>query len=105
MGDHLAGKVAVITGTASGQGAVAARLFPDEGAVVEGCDIDSGDGWATVQAQSQLQSWVARGRRASGASARSVSVTSGRGPNAAAAARGVRNVCPAITPPRPPEGQ
>lgn len=48
MPGRLAGKVAVITGTASGQGAVAARLFADEGAVVEGCDVSSGDGWATV---------------------------------------------------------
>lgn len=48
MPGRLAGKVAVITGTASGQGAVAARLFADEGAVVEGCDVSAGDGWATV---------------------------------------------------------
>lgn len=48
MPGRLAGKVAVITGTASGQGAVAARLFADEGAVVEGCDVVPGEGWATV---------------------------------------------------------
>lgn len=48
MPGRLAGKVAVITGTASGQGAVAARLFADEGAVVEGCDVRPGEAWATV---------------------------------------------------------
>jgi meso-butanediol dehydrogenase / (S,S)-butanediol dehydrogenase / diacetyl reductase len=65
MGDRLAGKVAVITGTASGQGAVAARLFADEGAVVEGCDVAPGDvapgdGWATVDLtdEASVRAWL-----------------------------------------------
>ncbi len=37
---RLAGKVALITGTAGGQGAAAARLFTAEGAAVVGCDLD-----------------------------------------------------------------
>lgn len=39
---RLAGKVALITGTAGGQGAAAARLFAAEGATVVGCDLDVG---------------------------------------------------------------
>lgn len=39
---RLAGKVALITGTAGGQGAAAARLFAAEGATVVGCDLDFG---------------------------------------------------------------
>ncbi|MGN6870322.1 MAG: SDR family NAD(P)-dependent oxidoreductase [Solirubrobacteraceae bacterium] len=39
---RLAGKVALISGTAGGQGAAAARLFAAEGATVVGCDLDSG---------------------------------------------------------------
>jgi meso-butanediol dehydrogenase/(S,S)-butanediol dehydrogenase/diacetyl reductase len=38
---RLQGKVTLITGTAGGQGAVAARLFAREGATVIGCDIDA----------------------------------------------------------------
>ncbi|MGV9712796.1 SDR family NAD(P)-dependent oxidoreductase [Gordonia sp. NPDC003424] len=40
MTGRLAGKVAVITGTASGQGRTAAVRFAGEGATVYGCDID-----------------------------------------------------------------
>ena len=36
----LAGRVVLITGTAGGQGAAAARLFAAAGATVEGCDLD-----------------------------------------------------------------
>lgn len=36
------GKVVLITGTAGGQGAAAARLFAAEGASVLGCDLDAG---------------------------------------------------------------
>ena len=38
---RLDGKVTLITGTAGGQGAAAARLFAREGATVIGCDIDA----------------------------------------------------------------
>jgi meso-butanediol dehydrogenase/(S,S)-butanediol dehydrogenase/diacetyl reductase len=37
---RLSGKVALITGTAGGQGAASARLFAAEGAIVVGCDLD-----------------------------------------------------------------
>ena len=37
---RLDGRVALITGTAGGQGAAAARLFAAEGATVAGCDLD-----------------------------------------------------------------
>lgn len=40
MSARLAGKVTLITGTAGGQGAAAARLFAAEGARVFGCDLD-----------------------------------------------------------------
>jgi NAD(P)-dependent dehydrogenase (short-subunit alcohol dehydrogenase family) len=39
MGDRLAGKVALITGTAGGQGRAAALLFAREGAAIVGCDL------------------------------------------------------------------
>ena len=38
---RLAGKVCVITGTASGIGAESARLFEHEGATVVGIDLDA----------------------------------------------------------------
>jgi meso-butanediol dehydrogenase / (S,S)-butanediol dehydrogenase / diacetyl reductase len=38
---RLEGKVALITGTAGGQGGAAARLFAAEGATVVGCDLDA----------------------------------------------------------------
>jgi meso-butanediol dehydrogenase / (S,S)-butanediol dehydrogenase / diacetyl reductase len=40
-GQRLTGKVVLITGTAGGQGAAAARLFAAEGATVVGCDLDA----------------------------------------------------------------
>jgi NAD(P)-dependent dehydrogenase (short-subunit alcohol dehydrogenase family) len=47
---RLAGKTAVITGIASGQGRAAALAFAAEGAVVAGCDMDDGGAAATVAA-------------------------------------------------------
>ena len=41
MTGRLDGRVAVITGTASGQGRAAAELFASEGAIVVGCDVDA----------------------------------------------------------------
>jgi meso-butanediol dehydrogenase/(S,S)-butanediol dehydrogenase/diacetyl reductase len=38
---RLEGKAVLITGTAGGQGAAAARLFAAEGAIVAGCDLDA----------------------------------------------------------------
>ena len=41
MSGRLEGKVTLITGTAGGQGAAAARLFASAGAAVVGCDLDA----------------------------------------------------------------
>jgi meso-butanediol dehydrogenase / (S,S)-butanediol dehydrogenase / diacetyl reductase len=46
---RLDGKVALITGTAGGQGAAAARLFAAEGATVVGCDLDASRARAVVE--------------------------------------------------------
>jgi meso-butanediol dehydrogenase / (S,S)-butanediol dehydrogenase / diacetyl reductase len=46
---RLAGRVALITGTAGGQGAAAARLFVAEGATVVGCDLDAVQARAVAQ--------------------------------------------------------
>jgi meso-butanediol dehydrogenase/(S,S)-butanediol dehydrogenase/diacetyl reductase len=48
-GGRLAGKVALITGTAGGQGRAAALLFAAEGATVVGCDIDAEHAQETVE--------------------------------------------------------
>ena len=48
MTGRLKGRVAVITGTASGQGAVAAALFAAEGATVVGCDVKAAPGVAAL---------------------------------------------------------
>lgn len=49
MTQRLAGKVALITGTARGQGRAAALLFAAEGATVVGCDLDEADSLATAE--------------------------------------------------------
>ncbi len=79
---RLAGRVALITGTAGGQGAAAARLFAAEGATVVGCDLDeararavgeeiSGAGGAmTVDAPVDLGAPEAAAAWVNGASAR-----------------------------------
>ncbi|HTT27017.1 MAG TPA: SDR family NAD(P)-dependent oxidoreductase [Solirubrobacteraceae bacterium] len=46
---RLDGKVALITGTAGGQGAAAARLFAGEGATVAGCDLDQARATAVAE--------------------------------------------------------
>src|SRR5665213_2874477 len=48
MGDRLAGKVALITGTAGGQGRAAALLFAREGATIVGCDLKEREAAETV---------------------------------------------------------
>jgi meso-butanediol dehydrogenase/(S,S)-butanediol dehydrogenase/diacetyl reductase len=49
MSGRLAGKVALITGTAGGQGRAAALLFAAEGATVVGCDVKLAEAEETVQ--------------------------------------------------------
>lgn len=57
---RLAGKVVVITGTAGGQGAAAARLFAEEGAVVVGCDVKPAPGVAEVDLTDEdaVRRWI-----------------------------------------------
>lgn len=49
MTGRLEGRVAVITGTAGGQGRAAAELFASEGAIVVGCDRDATGAAETVE--------------------------------------------------------
>lgn len=49
MTGRLAGKVALITGTADGQGRAAAQLFAAEGARVVGCDLKTELALETVE--------------------------------------------------------
>jgi meso-butanediol dehydrogenase/(S,S)-butanediol dehydrogenase/diacetyl reductase len=48
MSKRLDGKVALITGTASGQGAASAISFAREGALVIGCDLNEEGNRETV---------------------------------------------------------
>jgi meso-butanediol dehydrogenase / (S,S)-butanediol dehydrogenase / diacetyl reductase len=54
------GKVVLITGTAGGQGAVAARLFADEGATVVGCDVQDAPGVDRVDLTDEdaVRAWI-----------------------------------------------
>ena len=56
----LAGRVALITGTAGGQGAAAAELFAAAGATVVGCDLAPTDGSAPVDLTDEqaVRRWV-----------------------------------------------
>lgn len=60
MTGRLDGRVALITGTAGGQGAAAAALFAREGAVVVGCDVRAAPGVARVDLtdEEQVRAWV-----------------------------------------------
>jgi len=57
---RLDGRVALITGTAGGQGAAAAALFASAGATVVGCDIAPTDGSEPVDLtdEEQVRGWV-----------------------------------------------
>lgn len=56
----LDGRVVLITGTAGGQGAVAARLFAEAGATVVGCDLRAAPGTAQVDLTDEdaVRRWV-----------------------------------------------
>src|ERR687897_195268 len=60
MNGRLAGRVALITGTAGGQGAAAAELFAAEGAVVVGCDVKEAPGVARVDLtdETAVRDWI-----------------------------------------------
>jgi meso-butanediol dehydrogenase/(S,S)-butanediol dehydrogenase/diacetyl reductase len=60
MYGRLAGPVALITGTAGGQGAAAAELFAAEGAVVVGCDVKETPGVARVDLtdETAVRDWI-----------------------------------------------
>lgn len=62
MSGRLAGKVALISGTARGQGEVAARRFEAEGAVVVGGDVltDAGVAHLDVTDERSVAAWVER---------------------------------------------
>jgi NAD(P)-dependent dehydrogenase (short-subunit alcohol dehydrogenase family) len=49
MSTRLADKVALITGTAGGQGRAAALLFASEGATIVGCDVKDAEAQETVE--------------------------------------------------------
>lgn len=62
MTGRLAGRVALITGTAGGQGAVAADLFAAEGATVVGCDVKEAPGVERVDltVEEEVRGWIDR---------------------------------------------
>lgn len=55
---RLRGKVALITGTAGGQGLAAAELFAREGATVVGCDIQDPETPVDLGDPAQARGWV-----------------------------------------------
>jgi len=60
MSGRLEGRVALITGTAGGQGAIAAELFAAEGAIVVGCDIKGAPDVARVDltVEAEVREWI-----------------------------------------------
>jgi meso-butanediol dehydrogenase / (S,S)-butanediol dehydrogenase / diacetyl reductase len=56
----MRGKVVLITGTAGGQGAAAAQLFAEAGAIVVGCDVKGGSGVSKVDLtdEAATRAWV-----------------------------------------------
>ena len=56
----LRGKVVLITGTAGGQGAAAAKLFAEAGATVVGCDLrpTAGEAQADLTDEDAVRRWV-----------------------------------------------
>jgi NAD(P)-dependent dehydrogenase (short-subunit alcohol dehydrogenase family) len=62
MSGRLAGRVALITGTAGGQGAIAAELFAAEGATVVGCDVQEASGVDRVDltVEDEVKGWIDR---------------------------------------------
>jgi meso-butanediol dehydrogenase/(S,S)-butanediol dehydrogenase/diacetyl reductase len=60
MSGPLAGRIALITGTAGGQGAVAAELFAAAGATVVGCDVKEAPGIARVDLtdEAAVRDWI-----------------------------------------------
>ena len=53
MVERLTDKIALITGTANGQGRAAALLFAQEGPIVVGCDLKGDENQQTVQMVSE----------------------------------------------------
>jgi meso-butanediol dehydrogenase/(S,S)-butanediol dehydrogenase/diacetyl reductase len=61
LSGRLAGKIALISGTARGQGAEAVSRFEAEGATVVGGDVLSGDGlpYLDVTDEQSVAAWIA----------------------------------------------
>ena len=60
MSGRLEGKVALISGTARGQGAAAAERFQAEGAIVVGGDVlsDERHPYLDVTSESSVSAWI-----------------------------------------------